>query len=57
MFGGHYHSQSQAVILEVLSVGDAVIGQGGVGDKLVKTPTMFANISLSHTSTVGILAL
>ena len=57
MFGVHYHTQSQTVILEVLSVGDVVIGQGGVGDELMTTPFMFANVSLSYTNTVGIQAL
>ena len=59
MFGVHYHihSQLQAVILEVLGVGGGVIGQGGVGDELRATPGLFANMSLNHTSTVGIQAL
>ena len=34
VYFGYAHSQSQAVILQVLSVGGGVVGERGVGDEL-----------------------
>ena len=34
VYFGYAHSQSQAVVLQVLSVGGGVVGERGVGDEL-----------------------
>ena len=40
------HSQSQAVILQVLSVGGGVVGESGVGDELrITTTTSMSSFS------------
>ena len=50
-FHNYIYSQSQAVILEVLSVGKESVGQVLVGEKLFSAPAKLSTHSLSHTST------
>ena len=51
VYFGNAHSQSQAVILQVLSVGGGVVGERGVGDELMVT-YCFSMCVLSNTNKV-----
>ena len=51
-----FHSQSQAVILEVLGVGVPIIRQGRMGDELRAAPASTDLIS-SHTSTASTVCM
>ena len=51
VYVGYAHPQSQAVILQVLSVGGGIVGERGVGDELMVT-YCFSMCVLSNTNIV-----
>ena len=50
VYFGYTHSQSQAVILQVLGVGGGVVGERGVGDEL--RPTTRPSILLLTSNSI-----